>query len=33
MSGNDPKWTLRPGRNGVIAHYVRFQFEFVKSVF
>ena len=26
------KRTLRSGGNGVIAHHIRFQFEFIKSV-
>ena len=33
MSANDPKQTLTPTRNGVISQHVRFQFEFIKSVF
>ncbi len=30
---SDPKRTLRSGGNGVIAHHIRFKFEFIKSVF
>ena len=32
ISAFDPKRTLRSGGNGVIAHHIRFQFEFIKSV-